>query len=79
MISDSYLLLCIEELLSWLKVIQYFLHLDLRDEYFYFHIAKDNIYKTFFSCRYGTFEHLVILFGLMNAPSILEGDELSSF
>ena len=69
MISNSYPLQCIEELLSRLKGAQYFSHLDLRDGYFHVPIAKEDIYKTVFSCRYGTFEYLVIPFGLMNAPN----------
>ena len=68
-ILDSYPLPCIEELLSPLKGAQYFSRLDLRDGYFHVPIAKEYIQKTVFSCRYGTFEYLVIPFGLMNAPS----------
>ena len=68
-ISDSYPLPRIEELLSRLKGAQYFSRLDLRDGYFHVPIAKEDIYKTAFSCRYGTFEYLVMPFGLMNAPS----------
>ena len=68
-ISDSYPLPRIEELLSRLKGAQYFSRLDLRDGYFHVPIAKEDIQKTVFSCRYGTFEYLVMPFGLMNAPS----------
>ena len=68
-ISDSYPLPHIKELLSWLKGSQYFSHLDLKDGYFHVPIAKEDIYKMAFSCRHGTFEYLVMLFGLMNAPS----------
>ena len=68
-ISDSYPLLRIEDLLSQLKGAQFFSHLDLRDWYFHVFIAKEDIQKTTFSCRYSTFEYLVIPFGLMNAPS----------
>ena len=68
-ISDSYPLPRIEELLSRLKGAQYFSRLDLRDGYFHVPIAKEDIQKTAFSCRYGTFEYLVMPFGLMNAPS----------
>ena len=68
-ISDSYPLLRIVELISWLKGAQYFSHLDLRDGYFHVPIAKENIHKIIFSYRYSTFEYLVMLFGLTNAPS----------
>ena len=68
-ISDSHPLLSIVELFSWLKGAQYFSRLDLRDGYFHVPIAKDDIQKTAFSCRYGTFGYLVMPFGLMNAPS----------
>ena len=50
-ISDSYLLSCIKELLSQLKGAQYFSYLDLRDWYFHFTIAKEDLHKTVFSCR----------------------------
>ena len=68
-ISDSYLLLHIEELFSWLKGAQYYSYLDLRDRYFHVPIAKEDVYKIAFSYRYGMFEYLVMPFGLMNAPS----------
>ena len=68
-IFDSYPLPCIEELLSQLKGAQYFSHLDLRDGYFHVPIAKEDVHKTAFSCRYGIFEYLVMPFGLMNALS----------
>ena len=65
----SYPLPRIEELLSWLKSAQHYSCLDLRDGYFHVPIAKGDVYKMVFSCRYGTFEYFVMLFGLMNAPS----------
>ena len=69
-ISNSYPLSRIEELLSQLKGAQYFSHLDLRDGYFHVPIAKEDVHKMAFSCRYSTFEYLFMPFGLMNAPSI---------
>ena len=70
MISDSYLLPCIKELLYQLKGAQYFLYLDLRDGYFHIPIAREDIHKIDFPCRYGMFEYLVMLFQLINALSI---------
>ena len=68
-ISESYFLLHIEELLSRLKSTQYFSRLDFRDGYFHVPIAKEDVYKTVFSCSYSTFKYFVTPFGLMNAPS----------
>ena len=69
-IYDSYLLPHIEELLSQLKGAQYFSHFDPRYGYFLVPIAKEDVHKMVFSCRYSTFEYLVMLFALMNTPSI---------
>ena len=69
MISDSYPLPCIKELIPQLKGTQYFSHLDLRDGYFHAPIAKEDIYKMVFSYRFDIFEYLVMLSGLMNTPS----------
>ena len=57
-ISDSYPPWHINELLSWLKGTQYFSCLDLRDGYFHISIAKEDLYKTVFSYRYGMFRVL---------------------
>ena len=79
MISDSYPLLCIEELLSWLKGAQHFSRLDLRDGYFHVPITREDVHKTVYSYRYGIFEYFVMPFGLTNAPSIfLEGHKSRS-
>ena len=56
MISNSYQLPHIEELLLQLKGSQYLSYLDLRDKYFHVSIAKEEVYKTAFSYRYGIFE-----------------------
>ena len=68
-ISEPYPLPYIEELLSHLKGAQYFSYLDIRDKYFYIPIAKEDVYKIAFYCRYSMFEYLVMPFGLMNTPS----------
>ena len=71
MILDAYPLPCIKELLFWLKGSKYFLHLYLGDGYFHVSIAKEDVYKMVFFCKYGTFEYLIMPFGLINAPIIL--------
>ena len=48
MILDSYLLLSIEEILSWLKGTQYYSHLDLRERYFHIPFANKDVPKLFF-------------------------------
>ena len=47
-----------------------FSRLDHRDWYFHIPIAKEDVYKIVFFCRYSIFEYAVKQFGLMNAPSI---------
>ena len=69
-VLDFYPLPCIEELLSWVKGAKYFLYMDLRDGYFHIPIAKEDVYKTTFSYKFGIFEYLIISLGLMNASSI---------
>ena len=64
-ILDPYLLPCIEEQPFCLKGTQCSSHLDIRDGYFHVHIAKEDVHKTVFSCRYGMFEYLIMLFGLI--------------
>ena len=71
-IVDSYPLPRIDELLSRLQGAEYFSRLDLRNRYFHIPTAEQDVHKTEFSCRYGTYEYLVILFGLMNAPGIFQ-------
>ena len=69
-IPDSYLFLCIEELLFQLNSAQLFSHLILKDRYFHVPIAKKDGHKMVFFCRYGTFEYFFMPVGPINMPSI---------
>ena len=68
-ITDSCPLPRIDEMLSRLKGARYFSRLDLRDCYHQLPMVLQDVLKTAFSCRYGTFEYLVMPMGLANAPS----------
>ena len=69
---DSYPLPCIDELLSRLQGAKYFSRLDLYNGYFYVPVADQDVHKAAFSCKYGTYEYLVMPFGLMNMPSTFQ-------
>ena len=71
-ITDSYPLPRIDEMLTRLKGARYFSRLDLRDGYHQLPMALQDVPKTAFSCRYGTFEYLVMPMGLTNAPSTFQ-------
>jgi hypothetical protein len=67
-VPDSFPLPRIDELLARISGAKYFSKLDLRDGYHQIPVAPDSISLTAFTCRYGTFEWIVMPFGLCNAP-----------
>ena len=51
---------------------QLFTKIDLKDAFNQMRIKEGNKWKTAFKTRYGTFEYLVMLFGLTNAPATFQ-------
>ena len=68
-VTDSWPLPCIDEMLARLHGAWHFSKLDLRDGYHQIPIEESDHAKAAFTCRYGTFEFVVMPFGLKNAPS----------
>ena len=76
----------IDECLERLHGMKYFSKLDLKSGYHQLRIQEDDIEKTSFNTRYGSFEWLVLSFGLKNSPSVFQkwmnkvlGDYLDTF
>ena len=68
-VTDSWPLPRIDEMLARLHGAKHFSKLDLRDGYHQIPIEESDRAKAAFTCRYGTFEFVVMPFGLKNAPS----------
>jgi hypothetical protein len=68
-IKNMYPLPRIDILFDQLVGAQVFSKIDLRSSYHQVKIRAEDIPKTAFTTRYGLFEHLVMSFGLMNAPA----------
>ena len=68
-ITDSWPSPRIDEMLARLHGAKYFSKLGLRDGYHQVPIKESDRFKTAFTCRYGTFEFNVMMFGFKNAPA----------
>ena len=66
-VSNSWPLPWIDEMLAQLKGARFFSKLDLREGYHQVPVAEYDHFKTAFTCRYGTFEYVVMPYGLKNA------------
>ncbi len=49
-----------------------YIKLDLRDAYHRIRIKKGDEWKTAFRTRYGFWEYVIILFGLINTPATFQ-------
>jgi hypothetical protein len=68
-VKNSYPLPRIDELLNRLSLAKYFSKIDLASGYHQVRVNPDDVMKTAFRTRYGSYEFLVLPFGLCNAPS----------
>ena len=68
-IKNKYMIPLIADLFDQLGKGRYFTKLNLRSGYYQVRIAKGDEPKTACTTRYGSFEFLVVPFGLTNAPA----------
>jgi len=68
-IKNKYLLPHVDDLFNRLQGAKIFSKIDLRSGYHQLKIRREDIPKTAFHTRYGHYEFLVMLFGLLNVPT----------
>jgi hypothetical protein len=71
-VKYSYPLLLIASMTESLHWARFFTKLDLRSAYNLVRIRAGEEWKTAFSTHSGHYEYLVMLYGLMNAPSVFQ-------
>jgi len=70
--KDQYPIPLLSDLLDAPNKARIYSKIDLRNAYHLVHIAEGDEWKTTFRTRYGSFEWLVMLFGLSNAPAAFQ-------
>ncbi|KAI5153279.1 hypothetical protein ENBRE01_3163 [Enteropsectra breve] len=68
-VADTYPLPRVDDIFEALQGATCFSKLDALSGYHQVDMHPDDIEKTAFSCKFGTFEYLKMPFGLINAPS----------
>jgi hypothetical protein len=68
-VKNQYPLLRIDDLFDRFLGAKVFSRIDLRSEYYQIRIARGDEEKTVCRTRYGSYEFLVMPFGLINAPA----------
>ena len=71
-VKNCYPLPLINEMLSCLASTHYFSKVDLCDAYHQIRIKEGDEWKTTFHMKFGSFEYLIMAFGLSNAPATFQ-------
>ena len=72
MVKNNYLLLLIVQLVNKLQGAKLFTKMNLRWGYNNVHIKENDEWKAAFTCFHGSFEPLVMYFGLCNSPATFQ-------